>query len=660
MNIQTALIPSTPYIGQPLHDSRRGRSGWIYSIEPANENIMVFGSNGLAPTGEQLGIIWDNGTIDNQTTSDAIDDWVEGLHDMRTKSIESMALLIEDAKKKDIIRTAEYLAYTEESKRVYDSFIAEYADKVPAGSKAVIIANLISNQSDLQSDYHGSTTTKTIILGFSKHNRDLFPELRKACAGVEEVQHLAIKPEKPEDANEYWTPTDEHREKYSMGHGFYLKDSYQHSDGWEVTKVSLDPENPSKGLPVGRWEAGRTVAAVAKKSTASESISTNLIDALATVEHEKREGTKAGFIEILFDGKPAQSVIDALKAERFRWSRFNKCWYGKGELIADGQTPAAPREPDTTPNEAQGIKFRAMADKLQHDIDNKMGPRQENTAKRQAEAARARQEGARLARTQMVLNNLAAMYDAGTVPAELSSLKSKKSIYELMSSKTEHVSNGFYGYLIDTDEPRNDEPLTLAVWAMLKPKTDEERKAETLAQSIRELQGSKIAGYFPTPKKVIDLMVDHVNIKQTDRILEPSLGSGSIADAVAPLCHEVKGFEVNYTLAEICDQKEYLIERRDFLTVKLGDITSYDKILMNPPFENLQDCEHVKHAYQFLKEGGTLAAIMSPSYTFNSTSKAESFRNWLSTVSYHDEELPAGSFKDSGTGVNTRLLVIYK
>jgi len=35
-------------------------------------------------------------------------------------------------------------------------------------------------------------------------------------------------------------------------------------------------------------------------------------------------------IEIEFPGKPAQEVIDDLKANGFRWARFNKVWYSKG------------------------------------------------------------------------------------------------------------------------------------------------------------------------------------------------------------------------------------------------------------------------------------------------------------------------------------------
>ncbi|WP_425449512.1 DUF3560 domain-containing protein [Dethiothermospora halolimnae] len=36
-----------------------------------------------------------------------------------------------------------------------------------------------------------------------------------------------------------------------------------------------------------------------------------------------------GGIEIYFDDKPEQSILDKLKLNRFRWSRRNKCWYAK-------------------------------------------------------------------------------------------------------------------------------------------------------------------------------------------------------------------------------------------------------------------------------------------------------------------------------------------
>ncbi|MNJ04833.1 hypothetical protein D3C73_1657790 [compost metagenome] len=50
---------------------------------------------------------------------------------------------------------------------------------------------------------------------------------------------------------------------------------------------------------------------------------------------------------------------------------------------------------------------------------------------------------------------------------------------------------------------------------------------------------------------------------------------------------------------------------------------------------------------------------MSPHWTFANDTKSIQFRNWLNDKGYY-EKLPEGSFKESGTGVNTVLVVIEK
>ncbi len=55
---------------------------------------------------------------------------------------------------------------------------------------------------------------------------------------------------------------------------------------------------------------------------------------------------------------------------------------------------------------------------------------------------------------------------------------------------------------------------------------------------------------------------------------------------------------------------------------------------------------------------------MSPGFTFRSDNTALLFRDWLSLLqskgrAYH-VPLPEGSFKASGTNVNTVMLVIHK
>ena len=48
-----------------------------------------------------------------------------------------------------------------------------------------------------------------------------------------------------------------------------------------------------------------------------------------------REGTRPGFTEIAFDGKPSAEIREKLKAAKYRWSPKNKVWYGKTDALPD-------------------------------------------------------------------------------------------------------------------------------------------------------------------------------------------------------------------------------------------------------------------------------------------------------------------------------------
>lgn len=114
-----------------------------------------------------------------------------------------------------------------------------FNENKPADAVGVIIADFKKDKSDPQSDYFGSSVTRTVILAFTNKKRDDFNEMRRAAARcpIQEVNKFSVKPTKPEDANEYWSPEDEHREKYSMGAGYYLGD-YKNSDGINISKRS--------------------------------------------------------------------------------------------------------------------------------------------------------------------------------------------------------------------------------------------------------------------------------------------------------------------------------------------------------------------------------------------------------------------------------------
>jgi hypothetical protein len=97
---------------------------------------------------------------------------------------------------------------------------------VPVDAKAVIVAELHEDESDSMIDYFGYSTQRKVILGFSKHTKDLFSEMRNCAANFSETAHLA------ENNKKY-----EHREKYSMGEGYYLGASKYH--GWIIRKAQL-------------------------------------------------------------------------------------------------------------------------------------------------------------------------------------------------------------------------------------------------------------------------------------------------------------------------------------------------------------------------------------------------------------------------------------
>jgi len=482
---------------------------------------------------------------------------------------------------------------------------------------------------------------QTKYLSLSNHFSD---ELKQRAWDFMRSEYPANAADKPaiyeEARNMQWTDNCPH----------YMDISYEVNRLLSASGCGLNKENSDKF-----WNGIEAVKTKDKPKT----VNLQLVGGI-----EISEGTRPGFSEIRFPCKPSADDRSELKNAGFRWSPKNACWYGKTECLpaqfANGSEGSKAQAEPAKPAKTNGDKFRALAESMQSTIDSKLCDKTTNTAKRLAQAARSKLDGEKLKRTQQAMLAIADMQDNQSLPKILQGLTSKKAIFDLMGEKTTPVANGYHQYYAGTGEPSHDTPQAVALWALLKGKTEKEKQDEETKRKIDGLQFSKIPGFFPTPKRVIDIMINKADIQPTDRILEPELGSCAIADRVAELCAEVKGFEVNHTLAEIADKKGYLIEIRDFLTVEDGEITLCEKILMNPPFENKQAIDHTRHAFKFLKEGGILVAILDSGAFNNSDSKTKSFLGWLETLTCEYEPLPVNSFKESGTCVNTYILTIWK
>lgn len=385
---------------------------------------------------------------------------------------------------------------------------------------------------------------------------------------------------------------------------------------------------------------------------------------------EEHTHTKKGFQ--MFIAIPAARVeraeyLDMLAAAKALGGWYSRKWgttpggfafksLESAQQFVGSSDTTPPTTPKPTP--PKGDKFRAMADKMQPAIDDKMRDRETNTAKRLAQANRSRLEGERLQRTQAALYAMASLCDSDAFPAVLGGVNSKKAVYDLLGTKKTAVSNGYHGYSACTGEPADTSPQAVALWSLLSGKTDEEKQADELRRKIEGLQFSNIPGYFPTPQPVIDLMLDHAQIDDRHAVLEPSAGSGAIADAVKPICDTLQCFETNHTLSEILTAKGHRTSNSDFMAANVFGY--FDRVLMNPPFENQQDIDHVRHAFKFLKEGGRLVSVMGAGAFYNSNKKATEFRAWADNLGAEYFPLPDNSFKASGTGVATYLIIINK
>ena len=136
--------------------------------------------------------------------------------------LETAALLTKAKEKK-----AEAERKAEEEREEYSRIAKIGAERlrplIPTDAKAVIIGTLRVNECDSYTDYYDYSIARTVILGFSKHTRNLFSEMRKHAANFEGTAYL-----------EEYNADYEHRENYSMGDGMYLG-KYKYS-GWTIEK----------------------------------------------------------------------------------------------------------------------------------------------------------------------------------------------------------------------------------------------------------------------------------------------------------------------------------------------------------------------------------------------------------------------------------------
>ena len=301
-----------------------------------------------------------------------------------------------------------------------------------------------------------------------------------------------------------------------------------------------------------------------------------------------------------------------------------------------------------------------------------------NITRRRAEQLRQNQDKQdKLKDIQCKAKALNEMWENGNIPEELKGISSIKDIEFLSYKNNKYPTKD----VIDScpvwrKESLSKDKIKLDKWCLdsqekvekartllneLKLELSEEEIKEREIKKIEEnIRGVKIPGFFPTPKNLIEEMIKLGDINSSHEVLEPSAGKGDMVDVLkANGINNIDCIEIAHSLKEILKLKGCNLVGSDFL--KFND-KKYDRIIMNPPFENLQDIDHIRHAYNTLKDGGILVSVMCAGIMPNRRKKAEEFREWidsLGAVYYKNDE---GAFKSAfnSTGVSSYMIKIVK
>ncbi|GAM01720.1 class I SAM-dependent methyltransferase [Sphingomonas parapaucimobilis] len=162
--------------------------------------------------------------------------------------------------------------------------------------------------------------------------------------------------------------------------------------------------------------------------------------------------------------------------------------------------------------------------------------------------------------------------------------------------------------------------------------------------------------FYWTPEEVVEEALEYASVWNSNsysgqrpplRVLEPSCGDGRILDGIRSRGYQALGIEYHPGRASQARAKGHSVVTANFL--EQTPTPEFDRVVMNPPFYGRHYAHHVRHAYRFLKPGGTLVSILPATAHYD---HGELEGEW--------RDLPVGSFSAAGTNVPTGLLRMRK
>lgn len=162
---------------------------------------------------------------------------------------------------------------------------------------------------------------------------------------------------------------------------------------------------------------------------------------------------------------------------------------------------------------------------------------------------------------------------------------------------------------------------------------------------------------FFTPESLAKRVVEIADVNNRD-VLEPSAGEGALVkECIKQGAKYIKCEEINPKFADKLDglaintnTQMTIVSGFDFLNSKPNKY--FERVVMNPPYDNNTWVKHIEHAWKHLAKNGKLVAVC-PNARQNNL-----FLKFIKDKNYCIYDVESGAFKSEGTNVNVMILEV--
>lgn len=166
--------------------------------------------------------------------------------------------------------------------------------------------------------------------------------------------------------------------------------------------------------------------------------------------------------------------------------------------------------------------------------------------------------------------------------------------------------------------------------------------------------------FYPTPKPIIERLLEGIELRALANVLEPSAGRGDIVEYIksklgdsAKYCN-FDCIEIDRDLQSVIKGKGFKVIHDDFLT--FSTFKRYNLIVMNPPFSNGE--RHLLRALELQKDGGQIACILNAETIKNPYSNTR--KDLLNQLEKYNAEIEfvQNAFSDADRKTNVEIAII--